>query len=149
VLTEAEVDDAQVGGQLLKGTPGPLEQVSGDGSYDKRKFYDACVEPNVNHITVPLHRNARIWQHGNSSKPSLPRDQNSRRIRRVGRQRWKQASGYHRRSLAETAVCRFKIIFGNTLSARTLPRQMTGVRIKSAALNRMTQLGMPESYKVA
>lgn len=149
VLTEAGVDDAEAGGQLLDETAGPIEQVSGDGSYDKRKFYEAATERGVERITVPPQRNARIWQHGNSSKPPLPRDQNLRRIRRVGRKRWKQEAGYHRRSLAETAVFRFKIIFGNTLSARTLPRQITEARIKAAALNRMTQLGMPESYQVA
>jgi len=148
VLTEAGIDDAEAGGQLLDETAGPIEQVSGDGSYDKRKFYDACVEREVQHITIPPQRNARIWQHGNSSKPPLPRDQNLRRIRRVGRKRWKQESGYHRRSLAETAMFRFKVIFGNTLSTRTLPRQITEARIKCAALNRMTQLGMPESYQV-
>ncbi len=149
VLTEASVDDAEAGRQLLDETEGPIEQVSGDGSYDKRKFYDACVEREVDHIAVPPQRNACIWQHGNSSKPPLPRDQNLRRIRRVGRKRWKEEVGYHRRSLAETAMFRFKTIFGNTLSTRTLPRQMVEVRIKCAALNRMTQLGMPDSYSVA
>ena len=149
VLTEAGVDDAEAGGQLLDDTPGPLEQVSGDGAYDKRKFYDACAEREVKGIAVPPQRNARIWQHGNSSRPPLPRDQNLRRIHRVGRKRWKQEAGYHRRSLAETAVFRFKIIFGNSLRARTLPRQITEARIKCAALNRMTQLGMPDSYRVA
>jgi hypothetical protein len=44
---------------------------------------------------------------------------------------------------------RFKIIFGNTLSTRTLSRQTTEACIKIAALNRMTQLGMPDSYRVA
>lgn len=149
VLTEVRVDDAEAGCQLLEETAGPLEQVSGDGSYDKRKFYEAATQRGVKRITVPPQRNARIWQHGNSSKPPLPRDQNLRQIRRVGRKRWKQDVGYHRRSLAETAVFRFKIIFGNTLSARSLPRQITEARIKGAALNRMTRLGMPDSYKVA
>jgi hypothetical protein len=149
VLTEAGVDDAEAGCQLVEESAGPIAQVSGDGSYDKRKFYDACVQREVKRITVPPRRNARIWQHGNSSQPPLPRDQNLRRIRRVGRQRWKQETGYHRRSLAETAVFRFKLIFGPTLWARTLPRQITEVRIKGAALNRMTQLGMPDTYKVA
>ncbi len=148
-LTEAGVDDAEAGRQLLDDTPGPIEQVSGDGTYDKRKFYDACAERAVDRVAVPPRRDARIWQHGNSSKPPLPRDQNLRRIRRVGRKRWKQDVGYHRRSLAETAVFRFKTIFGNTLSARTLPRQITEAHIKCAALNRMTQLGMPDSYRVA
>lgn len=149
VLTEAGVDDAEAGRQLLNETPGPIEQVSADGGYDKRKFYDHCVERQVQRIAIPPRRNARIWQHGNAKQPPLPRDQNLRRIRRVGRKRWKQESGYHRRSLAETAMFRFKIIFGNTLSARTLPRQITEARIKCAALNRMTLLGMPDSYRVA
>jgi IS5 family transposase len=148
VLTEASVDDAEAGRQVLDDTQGPIKQVSGDGTYDKRKFYEACTQREVEQIAVPPHRNAKIWQHGNSSKPPLPRDQNLRRLRRVGRKRWKEEIGYHRRSLAETAVFRFKTIFGNTLSSRTLVRQVVEVRIKSAALNRMTQLGMPDSYRV-
>ena len=148
-LTEAGVDDAEAGKQLVDDTPGEIDQVSGDGSYDKRKFYDACTARAVNRITVPPRRDAKIWRHGNSKKAPLPRDQNLRRIRQVGRKAWKVESDYHRRSLAETAVFRFKIIFGNRLSTRTLNRQITETRIKAAALNRMTQLGMPDSYRVA
>ncbi len=148
-LTEAGVDDAEAGKQLVDDTPGEIEQVSGDGSYDKRKFYDASTERGIKHTIVPPRRNAKIWQHGNSNNAPLPRDQNLRRIRQVGRQQWKIEADYHRRSLAETAVFRFKIIFGNTLSTRTLPRQITEARIKAAALNRITQLGMPDSYRVA
>jgi len=90
-----------------------------------------------------------IRQHGNSAKPPLPRDQNLRQTRRQGRKRWKEASGYHRQSPAETAVSRYKSIFGNTLQARTLLRQVTEARLKCSALNRMTRLGMPDSYRVA
>lgn len=149
VLSEVRVDDAAAGGELLASTPGPIGQVSADGTYDKRKFYDACAERGVERVAVPPQRNARIWQHGNSAKPPLVRDQNLRQIRRQGRKRWKQTSGYHRRSLAETAVFRFKTIFGNTLQARTLPRQVMEARLKCSALNRMAQLGMPDSYRVA
>jgi len=148
VLTEASVDDAQAGQHLLDETPGAIEQVSGDGSYDKAKFYEACTRRGVKRITIPPRRDAKIWQHGNSKNTPLPRDQNLRRIRRIGRKQWKLESGYHRRSLAETAVFRFKTIFGNTLSTRCLSRQLTEARIKASALNRMTQLGMPDSYLV-
>jgi IS5 family transposase len=149
VLTEAGVDDAEAGKQLLEDTPGELEQVSGDGSYDKTKFYEACSARRVNRIVIPPRRDAKIGQHGNSKKTPLPRDQNLRRIRQVGRKQWKVEAGYHRRSLAETAIFRFKIIFGHTLSTRTQPRQITEARIKAAALNRMTRLGMPDSYRIA
>lgn len=149
VLSEASVDDAEAGKQLLTDTSGQIKQVDADGSYDKGKFYQASEARGVKHIIVPARRNAKIWQHGNSKKKPLPRDQNLRSIRRIGRKKWKQDTGYHRRSLAETAVFRFKIIFGNTLSTRTLSRQITEARVKAVALNRMTQLGMPDSYQVA
>lgn len=149
VLTEAGVHDADAGCQLLDETDAVIEQVSGDGTYDKRKFYQACAQHQVQRIAVPPQRNAHIWQHGNAQQPPLPRDQNLRRIRQVGRKRWKQESGYHRRSLAETAIFRLKLIFGNTLRARTMPRQIVEARIKCATLNRMTELGMPASYRLA
>lgn len=149
VLTEASVDDAEAGKTIITEVVGEIDQVGADGAYDKRKFYQVCTKRGVQHIVIPPRRDAKIWQHGNSKKPPLPRDQNLRRIRAVGRTKWKRESGYHRRSLAETAVFRFKIVFGNTLRTRTLSRQLTEAQIKVAALNRMTQLGMPDSYPVA
>ena len=148
VLTEVGDDDAGTGGQMLQDIPDPIERVSGDGAYDQRKFYKACATREITDVVVPPRRNARIWQHGNSAKPPLVRDQNLRRIRCVGRKHWKTESGYHRRSLAETAVFRFKTVFGGQLSARTLDRQIVEARIKCRALNIMTQLGLPDSYPV-
>jgi hypothetical protein len=57
-----------------------------------------------------------------------------------------EESGYHRRSLAETAMFRFKTIFGDHLNARETQRQKSEARIKCSALNRMTRLGMPDSF---
>jgi hypothetical protein len=91
---------------------------------------------------------AHVWQHGNCAAPPLDRDEHVRAIRRVGRRQWKRDVGYHRRSLVETAVFRTKQLFGAHLSARTLAGQTTEVRIRAAALNRMTHLGMPDSALV-
>lgn len=44
---------------------------------------------------------------------------------------------------------RLKTIFGDKLSARLLETQTSQVLIRYLALNRMTHLGMPESYLVA
>ena len=90
-----------------------------------------------------------LFSQGVASGPPLVRDENLRRIRKVGRKRWKQESGYHRRSLAETAMFRVKTIFGSYLQARKLPQQKVEAKVKCAALNRMTHLGMPDSYRVA
>jgi hypothetical protein len=65
------------------------------------------------------------------------------------RKLWKKLKGYHRRSLAETGMYRFKIIFGRDLKSRTIQGQQSEVYIKSKALNIMTRLGMPESLKIA
>jgi hypothetical protein len=66
------VHDADGGSQLLTETTGEIDQLSGDGTYDKRKIYEACAEREVKQITIPPARNARIWQHGNSKQPPLP-----------------------------------------------------------------------------
>ena len=63
-------------------------------------------------------------------------------------QRWKKESGYHRRSLSETAMFRFKSLFGGTLSNRIFDHQVTEAIIKCQAINKMTQLGMPDSQLV-
>jgi hypothetical protein len=146
VLTEVDKDDAGPGGQMLQDIPDPIERVSGDGGYDQRKFYKACTACGIPEVIVPPRRTARIWQHGNSAKPPLIRDQHVRRIRRIGRKHWKLEVDYHRRSLAETAVFRFKTVFGGSLMARTFDRQQVEALIKCKALNIMTRLGLPDSF---
>jgi hypothetical protein len=46
-------------------------------------------------------------------------------------------------------VFRYKTIFGDRLQTRKVAHQFNEMFIKCAALNRMTLLGMPQSYKVA
>ena len=99
-------------------------------------------------MVIPPRKDAQFWQENDDDSPPHPRDENLRRIQEIGRKEWKQESGYHQRSLAETAVYRFKTIFGDKLQSRHLEQQITEARIKSAALNRMTHLGMPDSYAV-
>ena len=69
-------------------------------------------------------------------------------IQLQGRKRWKQQTGYHRRSLAETGVARYKRIIRRKLQARVFLRQQVEARFGCKILNRMTQIGMPKAYKV-
>jgi hypothetical protein len=146
VLTQAGVDDAEVTPELLTRTRAKIEQMSADGAYDKQKVYRAAMDQQVEKITIPPRSDAALW--AESPPTPHPRNTNLRRVWEVGRKAWKEECGYHRRSLAETTVFRFKTIFGDRLSAREEQRQKTEARIKCAALNRMTHLGMPESYQV-
>jgi hypothetical protein len=147
VATTNDVADNQVIEDLLEQVEGEIEQVSGDGSYDKRNCYKA-IEQRKARAAIPPQKNARIWQHGNSGGKRKARDENLRRIRKVGRKRWKEESKYHRRSLAETSVFRLKTIFGGSVSARGFEGQAAEMLIRCAALNLMTQMGMPDSYAV-
>ncbi len=150
LLTKNNISDDATVKELLEQIEQPLLACAADGAYDKRKVYDALNKhsPDVR-ILIPPRKNARIWQHGNSKAERLKRDENLRYIRKHGRQQWKEDSGYHMRSLAETAMFRLKTIFGNELSARLLETQTTQALIRCWALNKMTHLGMPESYLVA
>jgi IS5 family transposase len=147
VASEAGVSDDEALPDILAQVKGEIDQVSADGAYDKRPCYDALAERGARAV-IPPRRDAKIWQHGNCAGAPWQRDVNLRAIRQKGRRRWKQDSGYQRRSLAETTFFRCKTIFGPQLHARTFPRQATELLLKVAALNRMTHLGMPESYRL-
>ena len=67
----------------------------------------------------------------------------------MGMKKWKEKSGYHRRSLSETAMFRFKTIFGAELYSRELSGQKNEAKIKIKVLNKMTAVGMPISFAIA
>ena len=148
VVSEAGVTDDDVVTDLVDQVERPIAQVSADGAYDKRKCYEALEKTGAK-VTIPPRRDAKIWQHKNCEGEPWQRDENLRAIRRVGRKRWKQEAGYHRRSLAETAIFRLKTIFGAGLQSRNFGQQATELFLRASALNRMTQLGMPDSYRLA
>ena len=147
LLTENKISDDQAVEKLLGQIEQTILDFAADGAYDKRKVYDSlnAHSPEVN-ILIPPRKNARIWKHGNTKTERLKRDENLRAIRKDGRKEWKKNSGYHVRSLAETTMFRLKTIFGDDLSARLLETQTTQALVRCAALNKMTHLGMPQSY---
>jgi len=145
VVSTNNFTDGQVLPELLAQVEDEIKQVSGDGGYDKRNCY-AAIGARGARATIPPQRNAKIWRHGNTKAERLARDENVRACRRKGRAAWKRESEYHRRSLAETQMFRLKTIFGDRVSARTFAGQATQLLVRCAVLNRMTHLGMPESY---
>jgi hypothetical protein len=145
------LDDGVALTRLLPLEAAPLAQVTGDGAYDEWQCYAAvAARPEQPRAVFPPRargrRRPRIRRHGNCQGPPLPRDAHLRRIRRVGRARWKREVGYHRRSVAETAMSRLKTLFGDRVSARSHAGEATQVFLRCAALNRMARLGMPRSY---
>lgn len=147
VASTNDISDAEVLSDLLEDVPGRIEQVSADGAYDQRKCYDTLHRHGAQ-AAIPPRKGARIWRHGNSQAERHKRDENLRCIRKAGRKQWKQESHYHRRSLAETQVFRFKTIFGDRLQTRQIENQFKELLLKTAILNRMTHLGMPDTIKI-
>lgn len=144
-VTDNSAGDATELPGLLDQIPEPVGQVSGDTAYDTRRCYEA-IRKRQARATIPPRRNAKIWQHANTKADHLIRDENLRAIRQHGRRAWKQRCGYHRRSLAETAMSRFKRILGPTISARSFAGQMAEIKVRCTILNTLTKLGAPDSY---
>ncbi len=128
---------------LPRGVEGEVAEVLGDGAYDFRDCYKAIRARDARAV-IPPQRRARVRagsEFGDRNAAVL-------RSREVGRDEWKKEAGYHRRSLVETAMMRFKTIFSDRLKSRAWKRQETELRLRCAALNRMTSLGMPQGYAV-
>lgn len=149
-ITGNDIADCKVAPNLLNQEQADIQAVFGDGGYDYKDVYNACQKRKVKHIIIPPQKNAKIIQHGNiKSVPPHPRDENLRTIRQTTRKQWKQDVGYHTRSLVETTMFRFKTIFGDKLNARNYKNQITECLLSLSILNRMTTIGMPDSYAVA
>lgn len=128
---------------LLKEVEGEVAEVLGDGAYDVQDCYRAIHERGGRDV-IPPKKRARV----RGGPEFRDRDAAVLRRREVGHDRWKEEAGYHRRSLAETAMMRLKTIFSDKLKAREWRRQEAELRARCAAMNKMTSLGMPQGYAV-
>ena len=147
VVTTNSYTDGQILPDLLEQVDDEVKELTGDGAYDKRNCYDELRARGAT-ATIPPQRNAQIWQRGNCKAERLARDQNLRRIRKVGRAAWKKERNYHVRSRAETKMFQFKTAFGEKVSARSFDGQATQLLVRCVGLNRMNQLTQPDTDKV-
>ena len=150
-MTEAEAaDGVQLPALVLQSQQvgGPVAQASADGAFDSWANAAFLSQQGIT-ATIPPRKGSKIRQHGNCKKAPLQRDQNLRAIRRLGRRGWAKASGYSRRSLAETHMMRQKRILGSGLFSRCAARQAVECRLRCLVLNHLTHLGMPDSYAVS
>jgi hypothetical protein len=140
-VTTEQWTDGEVFAGLLDQIEGTIAQVDGDGAYDTRSVYAAAGKRGAQ-VAAPPRDNAVPWE------ADHPRTQALAVIAAQGLPAGKQAVGHHRRSLAENALYRFKQRFGDRLASRLFETQVTEVQVRVAALNVMTDLGMPVSVPV-
>jgi len=152
-LTEASVDDASQVRPILAQTEGEVARFYGDGAYDRWRVHYALAYPPSDtsppiEAVIPPRRDAALRTAKQRYRHLEARNERVCKIRRQGRKRWKRESGYHRRSVAESSMARYKRILGPQLMARSWPAQQTEARIGCAILNRMIQLGKSETVRV-
>jgi hypothetical protein len=146
-FTRSRMHDSQPLPGLLEQIADPIDQVSGDGAYDTRACYEAVLERGATPVFVPR-RTAKL---ANTTDPTGWRATRNGVLQQIavhGRSTWRILSGYTRQSIAENTMFRFKRLFGGRLWARKLDTQRVEAVVKCATLNRMTQLGMPETVRV-
>lgn len=131
--------DGDVFGELLDQIPtnDRLDTVDGDGAYDPKPCHAAIAAhgatPSISPRDGAVHRKAAV-------PDAARRNEAVDTIARLRRRQWKKGCGYHRRSLAENAMYRFKTLTGSCLWARRIDSQATKVAIRVGVLNRMTKL---------
>jgi hypothetical protein len=149
-LTGNDEDDASVGIKMLKGQTEHIHSFYGDGAYDKFGFREVLGH-SIEQI-IPPPKNA-VEQRAKRKKPLpeylIQRNRAIGYINKHGPEAWKKQNGYHRRSLNEVVMFRYKKIFGGELEARTSKNQETEVRLKCLTLNKFIGTGMPDAYKVS
>src|SRR5919107_539184 len=147
-LTSKEVDDAAELGPLLDQVEEPLAAVVADGAYDQDRVYDAVAEHSAEAAVVVPPRSTAVLSPSAETDPTQ-RDRHIQAIAERGRMGWQRTSGYNARAGAEGAMSRYKRIIGDTLRSHTRSAQEVETRIAVTVLNRMLDLGRPESVRAA
>lgn len=147
-LTSKSATDASRVPSLLRQVDRPIASARADAQYDAKIVYEA-VESHRDgrspRVLIPPKKNARIKP---KSSTWRERNRNIRGRARLGKRRWGVSSGYNMRSKGETAFSRYKRLIGRSMRARNLAAQRVEARIGVQILNKMTSLGMPDSYMV-
>jgi hypothetical protein len=147
-MTESNEQDPSQVPLLLDQVDRRLYRFIGDGIFDQEPVY-AAVERHSSgaRVIIPPRKDAVLSP--TASTAPTQRDQHLLAIGRVGRFQWKRTSGYYAQSHAENAFSRYKRTFGGVLRARRDEAQEREASIGCGLLNRMRELGRPQSSSVS
>jgi IS5 family transposase len=145
LTTSGEGDAGQVD-PLLDQTAGPIDTVMADGAYDGEPTYQTVAERDPATTMVIPPRSTAVP--GPGANPTQ-RDRHIQSLADKGRLGWQREIDYGRRSMAETAMSRYKRILGDHLHARKLSNQQAEAAIGVAVLDRMIDARCPDSVPIA
>src|SRR5271166_1533902 len=146
-LTAHDVDDGAQVGPLLDQVKRPVASFTGDGAFDRDDVYSEVAERHRDAAVIVPPRSSAVLSETAETAPTQ-RDRHLQMIAERGRMGRQKASGYNLRALVEADISRYKRVIGDALRSRTDARRSTEVKIAACALNRMLQLGRPESVRI-
>lgn len=142
-LSLSNVTDTEAFPGLIRQTYRKIKVASADGAYNTRVCHDELRRKKIKAL-IPPRSGACYWPADYADRNQAVANQ-----RLTGdNTRWKIMTGYHRRSIAETAMYRVKQLFGGHLSLREYDAQVAEAMAMICALNKMTLAGMPDSVRV-
>ena len=147
-LTDRDVDDASQVGPLLDQVDGQIASFTGDGAYDQDGVYTSVAERHPAAAIIVPPRATAVPSRTAETAPTQ-RDRHLDLIAEKGRMGWQKASGYNWRARAEATIGRFKRVIGDGLRSHTEERRATEMDVAVHVLNRMLELGRPESVRIA
>jgi IS5 family transposase len=147
-LTASEVHDGGALAGLLADIAAPIAAVCADKAYDSFDCHAAILARAAQPV-IPPRKGAAIRPPPGREDVPATRGAAVARIAEVGRDAWKAETGYHRRSLAETAMLRYKTLIGPSLRSRSFDRQKPEAAVAVRCINTFTALGMPKSIRIA
>lgn len=162
ITTPDTIVDSKVAPRLLDGAmiEASIKQLLGDGAYGSHELYQEIEEKRGISLLSPPRKNAKLHvkfaevhpgRGGSGGKYADFVDERGWETRNkylrdcihLGWREWKNQSGYHRRSLVETAMWRLKSAFSGGLKSRCKANQQTEIALQISLLNMWTNQTMP------
>jgi hypothetical protein len=148
ILTDRDVDDASQVDPLLDQIGEPVELFLGDGGYDRTGVYTTLDERHPAATVVVPPRADAVLSATADTEPTQ-RDGHIQAIAGTGRMAWQRDSGYNQRAGVEGQFARWKQVIGDGLRFHSDEARATEVAIAAQVLNRMLDLGRPNSVRGA
>ncbi|MEZ9128122.1 IS5 family transposase [Vibrio splendidus] len=135
-ISLVSVGDSEVMPTLLNPLRRKVDTVSADGAYDTKSCYETLQNKGSTPL-IPPRKNAALWEEGH------PRNEAVKALKNGTIAEWKSESGYHYRSISETAMSRYKGLTSGKLSLRCYNAQVGEIMANVKAINKVIGLGMP------
>jgi len=147
-LTASSGDDASTLPDLLDQIDAPIQRFTADGAYDHRSVYDQIGAAGTEDVVIVIPPRRSAVSPRSVGGPWAQREAALQRIRQVGRREWQTESGYRQQARVENGFFRYKSVLGGGLKAKSSIAQTREAMIGCHILNRMAELGRPESYAI-